>query len=163
MAGFNLLCAVASAVSFARLGSHFADMFAGVPVAQQDADQIANMFRLPWVSLLLGALIGLPINLRHKRRLQKNRQEVLQQMLRPRGSGSSRSSYRANAAAILPEAATHLAAIAAAYALKLCVYPACFSPGISTLLWYPEHKSLYEEARRRLAQDTGSTFLAGGA
>lgn len=154
MAGFNLLCAVASAISFGQLGSHFADMFAGVPVAQQDADQIANMFRLPWVSLLLGALIGLPVNLQHKRHLQAMRQEVLQQMLQPRGS--SRSNYRANAAAILPEAATHLAAIAAAYALKLCVWPAFFSPGISTPLWCSEHRSIYEEARRRLAQGTAA-------
>ena len=118
----------------------------------------AQLFNMPWLSLMLGIVIGLPENIWHRYHAAGKREATIEKLLGPHKVKLTWQAYLSSLVECLPFLASHILAIVIVYSLGLSIFPAIFSVGIAGWLRYPEIKENSEEAIRRLATQPESVF-----
>ena len=107
----------------------------------------------PWLSLLLGCLVGLIAILLEKRHLRKRIRVYAELYVMPAAKRFRWSVQKNMLLAGLSIIVGPPASFAVTSMLHVAVFPALFGTAIMYMLLYPEYARIYEEARMLLASD----------
>jgi hypothetical protein len=142
---------VAFAVVFGRMGSEFRSLSSNLRLSEVEAATVARIFAVPWLSLLMGVVLGIPAILAHKRTLKKHAAYWAEFYAKPIREQSRRRVWRREQiVSFLTIAITPLSAMAIAWTFKMAVLPSAFGPGVLYFLIYPELKEIHKAAREKL-------------
>jgi hypothetical protein len=164
---------VGFAVVLSVLGEQVRSVLRGTPVSKPDQTILDRLLGHPWLSLLLGAVVGLPAVALQKSLLKTNAElyanlNVLRLVQGFRWS-VLKASLKANI--VVPPLAVLPCLLAAglAWALRISWIPAFMGTGIPYFLTYPEQREIYRAVLSKLAQvaddrggDAASSAGAGG-
>ena len=106
----------------------------------------------PWLSLLLGALLGLPLAARLKHSLRRHRDHHVEFSLLSRSERLRRPVHKPSLVDCVFVVAAPAAAGGLAYWLQIACVPAFFGPGVLYALAYPEQREIHRAAQARLAE-----------
>jgi hypothetical protein len=151
---------VGFAVALSILGERFRTMLVGAPVPKADQAMLDRVFGHPWLSLLLGAAVGMPAVALQKRLLRANAElyanlSVLRIVQGFRWS-LLKASLRASVAVPPLVVVPCLLAGGLAWLLRITWIPAFMGTGIPHFLTYPEQREIYRAVLSKLAQATGN-------
>ena len=156
ISAWYVIFGISFAAVFWKMGSEFRSLTAQAPPRGAEADMIARIFSMPWLSLLVGILLGIPAMLAHKRTLAKHADYWATFYATPvRERRGQRVWGRERIVSFLTIAITPLAAMAIAWTLKMAVLPSVFGPGMLYFLIYPQLKEIHKAAREKLLGAAG--------
>jgi len=151
ISAWYVLFGVSFAVVFWTMGSELRSLTAQVPLREAEAATFARIFGVPWLSVLVGVLLGIPAMLAHKRNLKKHVDYWADFYATPRRERAGRGVWRREQiVSFLTIAITPLSAMAIAWTFKMAVLPSAFGPGMLYFLIYPELKEIHKAAREKL-------------
>ena len=156
ISAWYVIFGISFAVIFWRMGSELRSLTGDAKLAEAEATEFARIFGMPWLSLLVGVLLGIPAMLAHKRTLAKHADYWATFYATPaRERRGQRVWGRERVVSFLTVAITPLAAMAIAWTFKMAVLPSVFGPGMLYFLIYPQLGDIHQAAREKLLEAAG--------
>jgi hypothetical protein len=162
ISAWYVIFGVSFAAIFWQMGSELRLLDGQVQLSGAEAATFGRIFGTPWLSVLIGILLGIPAILAHKRNLKGHADYWAEFYATPvRERRGRRVWQREKIVSFVTMAITPLSAMAVAWTFKTAILPAVFGPGMLYFLVYPELKDIHEAARAKLLEAAENE--AGGA